>query len=74
MIQYLVQINYKSGQSMNFWCKEFEIKYDGSLRWVAANTANHPLSIASELSDVESIWQIDSREVPDEIPLPLIEE
>lgn len=74
MKQYLIQINYKSGKTINFWCKEFEIKQDGAISWVVADVSFRPLSIADKISDIESIWQIDDREVPDEIPLPVIEE
>lgn len=74
MKEYLIQINYKSGKTVEFWCKEFEIKHDGALLWTAADAKFRPLSIADKISDIESIWQIGSREVPDEIPLPVIEE
>lgn len=73
-MEYLIQLNYKSGRQINFWCKAFEVKPNGSISWTAADEEYQPLSIANEITDIESIWQIDSREVPDEVPLPVIEE
>lgn len=74
MKEYLIQINYKSGKTVEFWCKEFKINGSGAMQWVAADVNFRPISIADNVSDIESVWQIDSREVPDEIPLPVIEE
>lgn len=74
MKQYLVQLNYKSGKTVEFWCKEFEIKQDGGLSWTVVDPKFRPLSIADKISDIESIWQIDDREVLDDVPLPVIEE
>ena len=74
MKEYLVQINYKSGTSMKFWCKEFKFNSKGAMQWVASDINFRPISVANELSDIESVWQIDSREVPDEISFPVIEE
>jgi hypothetical protein len=77
MKQYLVQVNYKSGHSMKFWCEEFEAtpSYNGSynFRWKAANEVQRPILLAKDGIDIESVWQIDFREVPDEIDLPVIE-
>ena len=74
MKQYLVQINYKSGHRVEVWFDKFKIENNGSMSWTTSDKGTFPLSIANELSDIESVWQIDLREVPDDVPLPVIEE
>ena len=74
MKQYLIQINYKSGHWMEFWCDEFHIKANGAISWVASDPNFRPVSIADNVSDIESVWQINMREVPDKVAVPEIEE
>jgi hypothetical protein len=77
MKQYLIQVNYKSGHSMKFWCEYFEADTgygaNYNFRWKAADEVQRPILLSKDGSDIESVWQIDFREVPDEVPLPVIE-
>jgi hypothetical protein len=50
----LIQVNYKSGISMQFWVYKFTIT-DGEYRWESVNL-NRPILLA--IDEVESVWQL----------------
>jgi len=59
--QYLVRVNYESGIQEEFWCKSFTIK-GGTWEWESVNP--HEISpIYMNVDKVESVWQLDTREV-----------
>lgn len=63
----LVRINYKSGNHMEVWCEKFSIKHrNGVLTEVDYQTVVKgvkPLYIGS-LESIDSIWQMDTKQVP----------
>ena len=63
-MQFLVEVNYKSGISRQFWCSKFEIetKLNGSktFKWTADPTENrHPLLLNAD--EIESVWVLESK-------------
>lgn len=53
--KYLIQVNYKSGISMEFWVYYFRFK-DNEYSWEAAHDDNKPLFLG--VDNIESVWQI----------------
>ena len=52
---FIIQINYKSGTQVRFWCKKFQLK-DGRYSWESTNkNTNDPLLLGA--SEIESFWQ-----------------
>jgi hypothetical protein len=62
---YKIQINYKTGISMTAWYKSFTIVRDGrggvDYSWEQLDQAVGPILIGS--SDIESIWQLEAKEI-----------
>lgn len=58
--EFKIRILYDSGNSQTFWATKFSVKHDGSISWTAA-TNNRPLMIASDISKIEAIFQVDKR-------------
>lgn len=60
--KYLVRINYKSGNSEQFWCWKFNYKFSGSriteLTWIWAH-GNKPAIM--NLDEIESVWHVKTR-------------
>lgn len=54
--KYLIQLNYKSGKSMKFWCYSFTIK-NGDYSWESIGTKKRALLLG--VDEIESVWQID---------------
>lgn len=52
--KFLIQVNYKSGISMQFWAYKFSI-VDGEWSWSSVNP-NRPLLL--NIDEVESVWQM----------------
>lgn len=64
----LVQINYKSGTSVEQWFDKFKInyRYQGeieSIKWVGSDEAVYPLYLG--VDQVESVWVLKTEEVTD---------
>ena len=59
---YTVQINYKSGISMQAECKSFSAKRD-TYSW---EPYGHRGPLILGIDDIESVWQISVREVESE--------
>lgn len=61
-MKYLVQINYKSGNSMQLWCKEFIVHRGQSgideLKLVVSEEKKRILYLG--INDIESIFQVDA--------------
>lgn len=65
MTIYKIRVNYKSGISETFWCENFEYG-SGSYSWKPIYHEGNikPLLLGSD--NVESVWQIDHTEIPDD--------
>lgn len=62
--QYLIQINYKSGNSIKMWFTEFSFKDYVSAKIIDYTCAD-PLAkpIYLNIEEIESIFQIDEKEI-----------
>lgn len=63
-MKHLVEVNYKSGISRQFWCSEFEIetKLNGSktFKWTSdPDEKRHPLLL--NVDEIESVWVVESK-------------
>lgn len=56
--KFKIRILYKSGSSEEFWVKKFTVNQDGSMKWITYNTIKMPLSIATDITDIEAVWQV----------------
>ena len=68
MTIYKVKVNYISGNSESFWCKEFEVDKYGDLKWVTYSDKKHPIrpiAITIKSGQIESIWQTETKEIKD---------
>lgn len=62
--QYLIQINYKSGNSIKMWFTEFSFKdyvSAKSIDYTCADSIQKPIYL--NIEDIESIFQIDVKEI-----------
>ena len=57
-----IRINYKSGISELFEVFSFTCSQKG-IEWKAYKSANHPIIIAKNTDDIESVWQVSVRHV-----------
>lgn len=69
-----IRINYKSGNTEEFWVSEFvftESQLRKSISWKPVASPDgalvKPISIG-EIEDIESIWQVESYVSDDELP------
>lgn len=64
-LAFLVRINYKSGITQEFWCTEFDLQKRGgeitTINWQVIPGLLMPLSIVGDLTDIESIYQVEAR-------------
>ena len=64
-LAFLIRINYKSGITQEFWCTEFDCQKRGgeitTINWQVIPGLLMPLSIVGELTDIESIYQVEAR-------------
>lgn len=52
--KFLIQVNYKSGNSMQFWVYSFNIK-DGEWTWRSIGDSK---PVLLNVDEVESVWQL----------------
>jgi hypothetical protein len=66
--EYLVQINYKSGTSMQLWCTEFKVKHTNgvlsSVEYTTVGKGVRPIYLGN-IESIESVFQIEVHEVVD---------
>ena len=60
MRKYKVQVNYKSGISMVFWVKKFDIEIDKNgkrtVTWEASDPRDNAIYIG--VDNIESVWEV----------------
>ena len=52
--KFLIQVNYKSGNSMQFWVYKFNVRDD---KWTWESVSS-PKPVLLNVDEVESVWQI----------------
>ena len=62
--EFLIRVNYDSGNSEEFWVKSFSVESDGyggdKYAWTPANEEG-PAPIKIGTRNVESVWQLKAR-------------
>lgn len=59
--KYHVQINYKSGQNVQFWCDDFKYEMNTIKRSASWDNA-YPRPFWLNVDDIESIWHLNPEE------------
>lgn len=70
---HLIRLNYRSGNSFEVWCEDFSIKHNnGKLTSVTYTSSSEgPRALLLGIQDIESILQIDSKEVENVVDTPV---
>jgi hypothetical protein len=69
VILYKIQVNYKSGKTIEFWCDDFTMTGDAANKvysWVRESTVKIPALVCPaplnlNVDEVESVWTVEQK-------------